>query len=129
MGAAWSPESGVRLGWPPGFPETEQAWGAFPAPRPEGLSFLSPLCLVPSACQQPLERNTQQVGDGPHQSQGSQGSSTTKLEFQIGEVKWSRVEGANIGKQGREAHSKLNGLAIIKQSTYLASLWVISPKS
>lgn len=36
-------------------------------------------------------------------------------------------EGAKIDKQGREAHSKLNGLAIIKQSTYLASLWVIPP--
>lgn len=36
-------------------------------------------------------------------------------------------EGAKIDKQGREAHSKLNGLATIKQSTYLASLWVIPP--
>lgn len=88
------------------FPETEQAWGAFPTPRPEGLSFKSStpgsICLPT-----PLERNPQQVGDGPHQSQGSQGSRTTKLEFQSGEVKWSRAEGARIDKQGKEAHSKL----------------------
>lgn len=73
-------------------PLTEEALGV-PSllSGPEGLSFKSSrpgsICLPT-----PLERNPQQVGDRPHQSQSSQGSSTTKLEFQIGGVRWSWVE-------------------------------------
>lgn len=109
-------------------PLTEEALGV-PSllSGPEGLSFKSSrpgsICLPT-----PLERNPQQVGDGTTSTPEFPGFQ----HYQVGIPDWrgeveSGREGAKIDKQGREAHSKLNGLAIIKQSTYLASLWVIPP--
>lgn len=99
MGAVWRP---VCVGVVAGFQRQDRPGAPSPIPWPEAVFKAS---KPGSICQPtPLERNPQQVGGDhvyPRAIPGLQ-------HYQVGISDWrgSLVEGTQIGKQGREAHSK-----------------------